>query len=191
MRSKATEEVRHRMPDDELPIEPSTKVGALLDRYPELEDVLIGIAPPFEKLTNPLLRKSVAKVASLRQAAAVGRVPVDEVVYTLRAAVGQKAMAPEEVGDTASYFASRPDWFDRTKVVASIDEREAGDPDKMTLVTVLHQATRLRETEILELITTFLPAPGIDIMKKKGFLFWSVQEEDDVIRTYFSKPTGP
>ncbi|MBT4095990.1 MAG: DUF1858 domain-containing protein, partial [Nitrospinaceae bacterium] len=60
-----------------FPIEPSSKVGELLEHYPELEDVLIGMAPPFKKLKNPLLRKSVGKVATLRQAAAVGRISVE------------------------------------------------------------------------------------------------------------------
>jgi hypothetical protein len=32
-----------------------------------------------------------------------------------------------------------------------------------------------------------LPAPGIDIMRKKGFLAWST-EQDNVIKTYFTKP---
>ena len=34
--------------------------------YPELEEVLIGLAPPFKKLKNPLLRKSVAKIATIK-----------------------------------------------------------------------------------------------------------------------------
>ncbi len=174
----------------ELPITPSTKVAALLDHYPELEDVLIGIAPPFKKLKNPFLRRGVAKVASLRQVAAVGRVPVDELVNQVRAAVGQEAIAVEDTGGTASYFVAQPAWFDRTKVVATIDERErsASDPDTMTITKVLPAATRLQQTEILELITTFLPAPGIDVTKSKGYLVWSVQEEGELIRTYVTKP---
>ena len=179
------------MSEIELPITPSTKVAALLDRYPELEDVLIGVAPPFKKLKNPILRRGVAKVASLRQVAAVGRVPVDELVNRLRAAVGQEVIAVDDAGGTASYFTRQPDWFDRTKVVAIIDERERGasDPDRMAITKVLPAATRLQQTEILELTTTFLPAPGIDVMKGKGFLVWSVQEEPELIRTYFTKPT--
>jgi hypothetical protein len=176
------------MSADEFSIEPSTKVAALLDRFPELEDVLIEMAPPFKKLRNPILRRSVAKVASLRHAAAAGRVPVDELVNRLRAEVGQEAIASEDAVDTDSYFSSQPDWFDPTKIVASIDEREASDPDKMTVVAVLQRATSLQPTEMVELITTFLPAPGIDIMKGKGFLVWSVQEKNGLIRTYFSKP---
>ena len=179
------------MSEIELPITPSTKVAALLDRYPELEDVLIGVAPPFKKLKNPILRRGVAKVASLRQVAAVGRVPVDELVNRLRAAVGQEVIAVDDAGGTASYFTRQPDWFDRTKVVAIIDEREQGasDPDRMAITKVLPAATRLQQTEILELTTTFLPAPGIDVMKGKGFLVWSVQEEPELIRTYFTRPT--
>ncbi len=179
------------MSADDFRIEPSTKIAALLDRYPELENVLIEMAPPFKKLRNPILRRSVAKVASLRQAAAAGRVPVDQLVNRLRAEVGQESVASGDGVDTDSYFSSQPDWFDRTKIVASIDEREPSDPDKMTVVAVLQRATRLQQTEIVELITTFLPAPGIDIMKGKGFLVWSVQEKNGLIRTYFSKPAHP
>ena len=131
------------MTEDQLPIMPSTKVAALLDRYPQLEDVLIGMAPPFRKLKNPILRKSVAKVASLRQAAAVGRLPVEELVNRLRTAVGQQPLAPEDLGDTVSYFAEQPDWFDRAKIVCSIDQRLGGDEDKMPIVTVIQKATRL------------------------------------------------
>ena len=62
-----------------FPIEPTSKVDAVLEHYPELEDVLIGMAPPFKKMKNPFLRKSVGKVATLRQAAAVGRLSVEDV----------------------------------------------------------------------------------------------------------------
>ena len=57
------------MADEPLQIQSSTKVGQLLDAYPELEEVLIKMAPPFKKLKNPILRKSIAKVATLQQAA--------------------------------------------------------------------------------------------------------------------------
>ncbi len=46
-------------------ITPSTTVHALLEAYPELEEVLIDIAPPFKKLRNPFLSKSVARIASV------------------------------------------------------------------------------------------------------------------------------
>lgn len=157
------------MADNESPILPSTKVAELLDRYSEVEELLIGLAPPFRKLKNPILRMSVAKVASLEQAAVAGHVPVLELVNRLRAAVGQANLpSEEETRVVASYFSSRPEWFDPSKITASIDER-AGNPEPMAVTVVLQAAARLQPMEIVELITTFLPAPGIDILKKKGF----------------------
>jgi TusA-related sulfurtransferase len=175
------------MSDRDFPILPSTRVAILLDRYPELEKVLIELAPPFKKLKNPFLRKGVAKVASLGQAAAVGGMPVDELVNKLRAAVGQEPIASADSGGMGSYFSSQPEWFDATKIVASIDETVI-DPDKMPIVTVLQRAATLQPGEMLELVTTFLPAPGIEIMKRKGLQVWSVQQAPELIRTYVSKP---
>jgi hypothetical protein len=171
----------------DFPILPSTKVAALLDRYPELEDTLIGLAPPFKKLKNPFLRKGVAKVATLRHAAAVGGLPVEKLVNMLRAAVGQEPVALGDSGMIGSYFSSQPEWFDASKIVASIDETVT-DPDEMPIVTVLHRAATLQPGEMLELVTAFLPAPGIEIMKRKGLLVWSLQQTPDLIRTYVSKP---
>jgi len=173
---------------EEFPITPKTKIAALLEHYPQLEPVLVAMAPPFKKLKNPILRRSVAKVASLRQAAAVGRIPVLDMINQLRAVVGQEPIAPKESREGASYFESRPAWFEPDKIVESINEKDV-DPDVMPLNPLIRRANRLEGAQILELITTYLPAPGIDIMKTKGFLVWCV-EDDRVIRTYFAKP-GP
>ena len=170
-----------------FPILPSTKVAALLDQYPQVEDILVGLAPPFQKLKNPILRRTVAKVASLQQVAAVGRIPVQELVNRLRAAVGQQNLVSEEtIRNTDPYYLPRPEWFDAAKIVASIDEKTS-DPDKMPIVTVLQRAATLQPGEILELVTTYLPAPGIDILRRKSLLVWSMEDESNLVRTYVSR----
>src|SRR5207302_2863296 len=136
-----------RVSECDFPILPSTKIAALLDRYPQLEEILIGLAPPFKKLRNPLLRKGIAKVASLKQAAAVGGVSVNDLVNKLRAAVGQEAIGSEEASGSVSYFSGQPEWFEAAKIVTSIDER-AADPNKMAIVAVLQKAARLRAGEM-------------------------------------------
>jgi hypothetical protein len=55
---------------------------------------------------------------------------------------------------------------------------------------LLHAAKDLGEGEIVELVTAHLPAPGIDILRRKGYRTWSV-EDDQVIRTYVSKNPPP
>jgi TusA-related sulfurtransferase len=181
MPGDASQEVR-------APILPSTKVAALLDQYPEIEELLIAMAPPFQKLRNPVLRKTVARVASLEQAAAVARMPVRELVNRLRAAAGQQDLPSEETcGGATSYFSPRPEWFDPAKIVASIEEK-SGDPGKMPVVSVLQGLVAMNPGEILELITNFLPAPGIDLLRKKGLRVWTMEDDCKLFRTYVSKP---
>ena len=180
------------MTDGKLSIEPTTKVATLLDNFPQLEEVLIRMAPPFKKLKNPLLRKSVAKVASLRQAAAVARIPVNDIVNKLRAEVGQAPLVSE--GDATadeSYLTEQPVWFDSDKIVALLDEAEGPDDGPMPLVPLLKRAKELGPGEIVELRTTFLPAPGIDAMKQKGFLAWTHEIEPGKFRSYFAKAPQP
>jgi hypothetical protein len=173
------------MTKSELDITPSTTVSDLLIAYPEIEEKLISIAPPFKKLTNPLLRKSIAKVATIRNIASVGNLQLDDLIRLLREEVGQ---TPVDVSyKDEEYFLSKPEWFSKEKIAVSIVEDEVEDKDKMTVVTVLREAKKLNKGAIIELVTTFLPAPGIDSMKSKGYSIWSIKDGDGIVRTYFLK----
>jgi len=72
------------MTERKLEIAPSTTVHELLGVYPELEEKLIGLAPPFKKLRNPALRKSVAKIATLKHISAVGNIPLTELINKIK-----------------------------------------------------------------------------------------------------------
>ncbi len=176
------------MSQSPLEITPSVTVHALLEAYPELEEVLIGIAPPFKKLRNPILRRSVAKVATLKHASSVGNVPLNELIATLRAAVGQTEST--ETYSDEDYFGEQPAWFSPERIALSIEEDKLEDKDQMPLVTILQGAKQLKKGEIIELITTFLPAPGIEIMKSKGYSVWIRKEGEDLIQSYFLKNTN-
>ena len=173
------------MTEDNVEITPSTRVSDLLGAYPELEETLISIAPPFKKLRNPLLRKSVARTATLKHVSSVGDVPLDELINELRKAVGQSATGDSH--EDESYFSDRPDWFSADNISVTIDEQKIEEKDRMTLVTILREAKNVGEGEIIELITTFLPAPGIDVMKSKGYSVWAVEAEGGLIKSYFLK----
>ncbi len=175
------------MSQKNIEITPSVTVHALLKAYPELEEVLIGLAPPFKKLKNPILRRTIAKVATIRQIASVGGIPLDELISRLRKEVGQPEAT--ESYETQDYFGEQPNWFSPDKVVRSINEAELKDKDKMALAIVLKEAKSVKKGEIIELITSFLPAPGIDALKSKGYSAWTKKESDNVIKSYFLKNT--
>jgi hypothetical protein len=69
-------------------ITPEMTVGELLDAYPKLEATLIELAPTFQKLSNPELRSTVAKVTSLGHVASVGELLVGAVITRVRQAAG-------------------------------------------------------------------------------------------------------
>jgi hypothetical protein len=174
------------MTDEPLQIEPSTKVAELLDAYPELEEVLIRMAPPFKKLKNPILRKSVAKVATLQQAAIAGRLDPSTMIDQLRQAVGLPPFDLTEIPSTEDYLGTTPDWFDTSCVATSIDDR-AGDSDEMAITRIVKTVKDLAEHQAVELTTTFLPAPGIDVARSRGLRTWTVQEQDELYKTYFTR----
>ncbi len=164
-----------------------TKVAALLSEYPELEDLLISMSPAFVKLRNPVLRRSVARVATLRQAAAVGRLEVAEFVNELRVAAGQSPLV-DIANDDVEYFGPPPDGFEHGSVVKVLREEDI-DPDVMPINPLLRAARDLGDSEIVELVTAHLPAPGIDILRRKGYAVWSV-ERDGSIHTFVAR-TAP
>jgi hypothetical protein len=168
-----------------IEITPSTKVNDLLGAFPQLEEVLINIAPPFKKLKNPFLRKTVANVATIKHISSVGGVSLNRLINELRMAVGQSAI--KDSYEDESYFSNQPDWFSADKVIVSINEEELKETDKMTLAVILQEAKDVKKGQIIELVTTFLPAPGIDILKSKGYSAWTLKAEGGLIKSYFLK----
>jgi hypothetical protein len=170
----------------DLDITPETRVGALLDAYPALEDELFDLSPAFKKLKNPVLRKTVAKITTLRQASRVGNVSIGILINRLRAAAGQTEIVVED--EARSSRQTAPVWFSEEAIKRKLDGRpliEAGEKPMERVLTFLQQ---LGPGEVLELITPFVPAPLIDLGKEKGFEVWHQQESPELVKTYFSKP---
>jgi hypothetical protein len=147
-------------------VNPETRVGPLLDAHPELEDVLIGLSPEFRRLRNPILRRTVARVATLAQVAKVGGLPVPDLVNALRVALGQAAggcdahAAPDEPAWPAWAAAAEPaSWLDADAVLAA-----GGTP----VGQLAAAAAAADPGTILGLRAGFYPAPLVDTLRGKG-----------------------
>jgi DUF438 domain-containing protein len=70
-----------------MDLNPKRKIDDLLKEYPFLLDFLVSLSPKFENLKNPLIRKTMGKVATLKQAADIGGLDVDGLVSQLTAAI--------------------------------------------------------------------------------------------------------
>lgn len=175
--------------NEQTQITPETKISALLDHYPQLEEVLIEMAPAFKKLNNPILRKTIARVATLRQVAQIGDLSLAVLINKLRSVVGQTA--DFEAGDKIKQSSTPPSWFDPSKIVKSLNARPMIESGQQPISQVLEELKSLKSGEIYELITPFVPAPLLDMIKTKDFQAWVQQHFKEMVRSYFIKfPTS-
>ena len=169
-----------------MDITPDTKIGDLLDAWPDLEATLVELSPHFAKLRNPVLRRTVARVATVRQAAVVGGVALGKMINALRAAAGLEPAGGEaaDTGDTASV---RPGWAADDRVGASLDARPLLEGGENPMGRVLAGLDRLKAGEVFLLVTPFKPAPLIDLAARKGFQSWTRRDGEDCFSTWFSR----
>jgi effector-binding domain-containing protein len=147
-------------------ITPQTLVSDLLENYPELEEKLIEISPIFEKLKNPILRKTVSKVATLKQAATIGNVQVGFLINKLRESAGQDTVKMENEKPTKQ---SKPDWVNKSKVKFEYDANIDLENGIHPAGKVTKEIHNISGDELYLLLTPFVPAPLIQMVEEKGY----------------------
>jgi len=140
-----------------------TKVGELLDRYPFLEEELIRINPRFKKLKNPILRRTVARIATLAQAARVGGMDPLELVNKIRALLGQLPLE----GERTKNEADEPAWIAKEPKVI-LYANELLDEGKNPLAEVSKTLKELQPGDLILIKSDFCPQPLVEEMQKRG-----------------------
>ncbi|MFA6127092.1 MAG: DUF1858 domain-containing protein [Bacteroidales bacterium] len=169
-----------------LIITPTTRILDLITEYPQLEEVLFALSPAFKQLKNPLLRKTVARVTTLQQAAMVGGLKVEDLVNRLRQATGTQGPLDIAV-ETDNYpsLHAAPAWFSIEKVVQSLDAREMLNRGEHPVGQVLADLHKLGEGSIYELVAPFFPAPLIEKAAAIGYLHYTIELNPEEFRIYF------
>jgi hypothetical protein len=168
-----------------LRIEPGTTVGALLEAYPEAESVLIDLAPAFARLRNPVVRRTVAKVATLEQAAKIGGVSLRPMIEKLRVFTGQ-------AGTEADFAASEddagvaPDWVMKGRVVEEVDAAAMLERGVHPIGKIRQAVGALGPGEVVVLRAPFRPEPLLDTMRRAGAQVYCAPEGDSHI-VYFAR----
>jgi uncharacterized protein (DUF2249 family) len=175
-----------KMKPDNLTITPKTKVGELLEAYPELQDTLISLSPAFEKLRNPVLRRTIARVASLQQIAAVGNIPLEVIINKLRQSVGQNLYS--ENMESTSMNETAPVWLKTENITRSLDAREMLEKGEHPMSIVLSTTQTMKSGDIYELITPFMPAPLVQKVSAQGLETFTKMFSVNEYHSYFYKP---
>lgn len=172
------------MPECAATITPDSKLGDLLERWPHLEQVLLELSPHFQALRNPVLRRTVAKLATLRQVSTVSGVGLGILVSRLRAGAG---LAPADVQDEGGAPRERPAWAAEGAVTRTHDARPGLAAGEHPVARVMADLAALGDGEVYALVTPFVPAPLVELARGKGFAAFSAPEGDERVRTYFRR----
>ena len=168
----------------ELIITPKTRIAELIATYPELEEVLIDYVPAFEKLANPVLRRTVARITTLQQAAVIAGVDVEALINHLRKEVGQGEFSG---GAAAGYTTAQPDWYSEARVVAGLDARDMLAAGEQPVNQVIADLQAMDRGDIYRLEAPFLPAPLVDKASSLGISHWVRAGDGGAFVIYFCR----
>lgn len=169
---------------NKLDITPQTLIGDLLENYPELENKLIEIAPVFSKLKNPILRRTIAKVTTLKQASVIGGVSVAELINKLRKEVNQNEI---NIESESKMNIEKPSWIKKENIKFEYDATLDLENGIHPAGKVTKEILQLNDDDIYLLITPFIPAPLIKIVEEKGFTVFTEKQSDTSIYNYIKK----
>ncbi len=184
-------------------------VGRLLDEHPELVDVLVRYHPHFTCLKKKLLRRVMGPRVTVAFAARVAGVPVDDLVATLRRAVGEPerdaaphpTLSPEGRGtsDSPSPFQGEGRGEGQKPVALAVvmearqihlDVREDIRRGQEPFARIMAAIKTLGADQVFVLRVPFEPAPLYDVLGKRGFAHWTERRADDDWSVWFYREPG-
>ena len=142
------------------------KIADLLTSYPDLERVLIDLSPAFSKLRNPVLRRTIAKVTSIQQAAKIAGISPSLMVNTLRKEAG---LSNIEIEEDEQQEGPPIIWLNKDNISIRFDASPIINSGQSPLAEILRLSKELTEGEIMELSAPFRPEPIMDKLKSDGF----------------------
>jgi hypothetical protein len=194
------------------PIAPTDRVSDVIARDEALVDVFVRAAPHFSKLRNRAMRRVMARLITVEQAARTAGIPPERLVHDLNAALGIAERAddarssaansevakggakPESGGrgqpgggvreDADAVSPTRPANAPVREVDVREDLRAGNEPFSKIMAAV----AALGDREILRLRTTFEPVPLFTVLGKRGFVHVSEEHGADDWSVWFWRP---
>jgi TusA-related sulfurtransferase len=165
-----------------MEITPETKISRLLKEDPDMVDWITEIHPKFSKLSNPFLRKAIAPRVTVRDAARIANIPVENFLEKLSEKGFQTRMSAP--GSTEKYVTECkiPHRYKIISINAAALLEQNADP----FDPVNRALQNLQPGEAVEIKLDFIPVPLIDIFSRQGFNHCTLKKEDYYL-TYFYK----
>ena len=170
-----------------MEIKANSKLFDIFNSYPNLEAKIMDLAPPFKNLQNPILRKTVGKLATVEKVARIGNMEVIDLVNLLRREVGQTEIQSSVVTET-EWQEGEPEWI-KGEPRQMIDGTEMLSRGEHPLQKVNQVMRDLKKSEFIVLSTNFKPIPLIDEMEKQEYVVYTktISDQPDQYLTFIRK----
>ena len=178
------------------PIQASDRVSDVLARDESLVDVFVRLAPHFAKLRNRMMRRVMARLVTVEQAAQTAGIPVAELLRELNGALGLGDAALDAPDSdtrrrsTAAAPASEALAHPPNASVVELDVRDDLRSGREPFSRIMTAVGSLRDGEVLELRTTFEPVPLLAVLAKRGFAHETGQHAPDDWAVWFWRPAS-
>lgn len=176
------------------PVTADDRVSDVLARDESLVDVFVRYAPHFAKLRNRAMRRVMARLVTVEQAARTANVPSAQLVRDLNAALG---IAPQAVdalqSDPLPEVSPQVEQAAELRHpaaarVVELDVRDALRAGEEPFSKIMAAVSGLRDEEVLHLRTTFEPVPLFAVLGKRGFVHESRANSADDWSAWFWRP---
>ncbi|MDP1747542.1 MAG: DUF2249 domain-containing protein [Bacteroidota bacterium] len=172
-------------------ISATTKISELVKANPASIDAIITINKHFEKLRNPILRKILASRVTIADAAKIGGCTVND-FFSKLIPLGF-SLAPDTVPIINSLITDgqRPAFMQKINSgnIITLDVRADLASGKDPFQRIMDTLPSLSQDNFLLIINTFEPVPLINVLKRKGFEYYTEEIQRDIFHTYFKNTT--
>lgn len=175
------------------PIQLTDRISAVLKRDPRMLDALLAASPSFAHLRNPLLRKTMAKLATVEHAARVAKIDAGALLERLNAVLVGEAVPEGPIPRVdAPADSNVPGRLARlpADMVIDCDVREDLRAGREPFNRILAAARTVGDGHALRLRAIFEPAPLYAVLGRQGFQHFTERLAEDDWRVWFWRETG-
>ncbi|HEX5409614.1 MAG TPA: DUF2249 domain-containing protein [Gemmatimonadaceae bacterium] len=178
-----------------VPVRRSDVVSDVLIRDESLVDVFVEHAPALSKLRNRAMRRVMARLVTVEQAARLAGVSPDLLVRELNRALGVQAEEPDAQlscadAPLAAPHSARPSRPRDARVV-EVDVRDDLRAGREPFSTIMHAVAALDASDVLRLRATFEPVPLCTVLGKRGFTCETEEHGPDDWSAWFWRAGEP
>lgn len=170
-----------------MTISSTTKISALIKANPDSIEAIVAINKHFEKLRNPILRKILASRVTIADAAKIGKCSVNDFFEKLIPLGFVVSPDPAEISKNAITAKVQPVFMQKISAdnTITLDVRAGLASGKDPFQKIMETLASMPPDNFLLIINTFEPSPLINVLKRKGFDYYTEEVQKDLFHTYF------